>query len=1383
MKRNLIISLLLLLPLSIPAQGFQLKDTIRIIGRFQSQYISRRQEALYVMQSFVLTRYNLNNKHKPQLVDIVRGGGDVLYGSHYITQSHDSLYIKEIETEKTEWLRFDRLFARNMACTPGAETVVLAGLDIGEGIYYFQANRELKRLKTADSLSGIIRKIELSPNGNFLSVQLLTKEMETDFARIYDLSTGKLAGEIEMALNYRLRFSPDSRQIVTIDNWGDMHVFDLFPQVMENGVFMSESVSGRPDMHSIDAFDFIDSSGFIASCSENGLFSVWDTRNGDKYCGQPMDFSPGIRDITYAGQYAAVSFKDSAIAIYFLPEKPVRPVQKEEIGPVLQKNHFGWIKDIFVDTARNYIYTRCSKGELKIWDKSSLLQVSSIPGIDEDAEKISFDSPFLIAAHHIIDTRLLREITPYSFSKNLIFSIRDYDPADNRFFVVIRDSLKKMDPLTGRVSSIPVKHRGKISNLCLNPAGNQLAIADRSNQSISVYSTVDGSLLHTINWNSVLYQLFYHPYQNWLLGYDREQFNIWNPLTGDILLSIKETGDYNLTENIYSCCFSYDYRYLVIGYGSGKIVFWNLDSRKKEKEFRMKKLVSAMAFIDPHTALVACYEELYLYDFSRSRVIYTLHNRIKLEPINKILLNEKQDRLYTLTGSRVSSWKLNTLLQFFVPDLSPSLPRYLADISYTRDSAGIVGTDLFTYPSLYWFGKDSVITGTKHETEAGRNLDGILSVASPLGGIVTAIRQPSTDKAGFMIFDLRGMLIADLLKTFDRATPYLLRVCLEPNGSRLFFTGENKSGTTIYSLHLRDFQVKEVLRLKDVSPRYLKFINDSVLLAAGSNITLINVYNGRLYSRIDIASVNTGWYDPGSDILYTASDSRIRLYKTKPFLHEIKTIAAPGIEYLVYSALRKELITGTTWGEMNIYDGGDLRKKLSILPLDTMGFAVFLPGGYYYASKSIAPGLLAFRRGNRTYPFEQFDQELNRPDLVVSQFLHADTTEIKALTLAFNKRRKQQPEYGYTDIDQSIEKLEITDRYSLPSVVQDSLLRIRMQTESHSFKNKKLIVTDNGVPVYSGPPGKDNLLQEEVVVELELTEGVNNLQLFTIDSNNHRSTIEKIKLLYQPAVKPASRVFFVGIGIDHFASPGYDLQYSVKDIRDLAGAFSEHGAVILDTLFDKRVTRENIRTLKTRLLNLSVHDKIVIAYSGHGLLSSDFDYYLSTYAVNFKNPEKDGLPYHDLEYLMEGIGPRKKLLLIDACHSGEVDKEELEKMKQVQEKLDKNARGVIVTVDPSSIRVGMKSSFELMQELFVNVGKTTGTAIISAAAGTQFALENNNLQNGVFTYSVIDAFRKHASLSIGELKKIVTENVIRLTNGMQKPTFRNEIQDYDWQLW
>jgi len=85
--------------------------------------------------------------------------------------------------------------------------------------------------------------------------------------------------------------------------------------------------------------------------------------------------------------------------------------------------------------------------------------------------------------------------------------------------------------------------------------------------------------------------------------------------------------------------------------------------------------------------------------------------------------------------------------------------------------------------------------------------------------------------------------------------------------------------------------------------------------------------------------------------------------------------------------------------------------------------------------------------------------------------------------------------------------------------------------------------------------------------------------------------------------------------------------------------------------------------------------------------------------------------------------------------------------------------------------------------LFVNVGKGTGATIISAAGGMQYAQERGDLKNGVFTYSILEAFNNNKTLKVSELKKLVGDKVTELTNGLQKPTSRNETINVDWQVW
>ncbi|MCX6210305.1 MAG: caspase family protein, partial [Bacteroidetes bacterium] len=194
-------------------------------------------------------------------------------------------------------------------------------------------------------------------------------------------------------------------------------------------------------------------------------------------------------------------------------------------------------------------------------------------------------------------------------------------------------------------------------------------------------------------------------------------------------------------------------------------------------------------------------------------------------------------------------------------------------------------------------------------------------------------------------------------------------------------------------------------------------------------------------------------------------------------------------------------------------------------------------------------------------------------------------------------------------------------------------------------------------------------------------------------------------------------------------------------------------------------------------------------YSGHGMLSKNYDYYLSTFNVNFDKPEENGLAYDELENLLDSIPARQKLMLIDACHSGEVDKEELQKLQAIATSMDStsnksiNTKGIKLFVDSSHKTIGIKNSFELMQNLFVNVGKGTGATIISAAAGTQFAQERGDLKNGVFTYSILELFEKNKTITVSELKKYVNQRVAEITKGAQQPTSRTETLQNDWRVW
>jgi hypothetical protein len=428
--------------------------------------------------------------------------------------------------------------------------------------------------------------------------------------------------------------------------------------------------------------------------------------------------------------------------------------------------------------------------------------------------------------------------------------------------------------------------------------------------------------------------------------------------------------------------------------------------------------------------------------------------------------------------------------------------------------------------------------------------------------------------------------------------------------------------------------------------------------------------------------------------------------------------------------------------------------------------------------------------------FDQLDIKYNRPDKVLEAIGCPDTALIHAYHRAYEKRIKKLGidtaafKSGY-----SVPKSDFLNRDQIEQKREQKQdqLGLHISGSDSTYNLDRFNVWVNQVPVYGirGISLKNrNKGTLDTTVMISLSQGDNRIETSVTDINGTESYHIPLYVKYVPDKPVDTLIHFVGIGINKFNDKSHNLSWSVKDIRDLALKFKgKYGSkCIIDTLFDENVTNSNVTNLKKVLLKTGVNDKVVLAYSGHGLLSKDYDYFLSTYNVDFKDPAKDGLPYDALENLLDSIPARKKLMLIDACHSGELDKDEMNRYTQTAIDRKKNGvtdlghKGGDVEVTEKS-GMSMASSFELMKQLFVNVGKSTGATIISAAGGVQYALEKNDLKNGVFTYSILENMQQNPHINLSALKQYVNKRVTELTAGMQVPTTRNETDVVDWQVW
>ena len=160
--------------------------------------------------------------------------------------------------------------------------------------------------------------------------------------------------------------------------------------------------------------------------------------------------------------------------------------------------------------------------------------------------------------------------------------------------------------------------------------------------------------------------------------------------------------------------------------------------------------------------------------------------------------------------------------------------------------------------------------------------------------------------------------------------------------------------------------------------------------------------------------------------------------------------------------------------------------------------------------------------------------------------------------------------------------------------------------------------------------------------------------------------------------------------------------------------------------------------------------------------------------------------------MLDDIPARRKVVFIDACHSGEIDEDESLKLVPMKDYIGttETPKGVSGLKSRRSGKATSQSSFEVMQELFADISYSNGAVIISAAGGKEYAYEGRDWNNGVFTHTLIDAIdRGSADLNrdqqttISELRFHVYREVLRLTGGRQKPTSRQENLVHDFIVW
>jgi WD40 repeat protein len=515
------------------------------------------------------------------------------------------------------------------------------------------------------------------------------------------------------------------------------------------------------------------------------------------------------------------------------------------------------------------------------------------------------------------------------------------------------------------------------------------------------------------------------------------------------------------------------------------------------------------------------------------------------------------------------------------------------------------------------------------------------------------------------------------------------------------------------------------------------------------------------------------------------------------------------VSSLAFSVDGRLLLSGGSDGTLRVWDLQKGKELAALIALGREDFVAVTPDQYYRASKSRIKGV-AFRVNSQLFPFDQFDLRFNRPDIVLQRLGLASPDNVQGYRLAYEKRLKKM---GLTEQmlgnDFHLPEVAILTN-DVPVSLNQTALVFRVKASDSKYTLDRLNVFVNDIPIHGTqglalPDKQVHTYEQEV--QVPLVPGRNKIQVSVLNQQGTESLRQTVYTTSTAEAAPPD-VYVVAIGVSEYKNRAYNLRYAAKDAKDLLSTYkaleqrvNTRSKVHVLSLTDQRATQPEILKAKAWLKQAKVNDLVVVFAAGHGMTDEQSNYYFGTYDIDPKHPATNGLPYEEFENLLDGIPALQKVLLLDTCFSGEIDKDqavivakaETRGMGTVKMRAFKPGRGVSVVADPDGTAASPQLSTDMLkfqQDWFADLRRGTGAAVISSSSGNEYSLEGEQWKNGVFTYALLQGLKNRAAdankddiITVSELQAYVIEEVRKLTAGGQNPTVRRENLEYDFAVY
>lgn len=551
-----------------------------------------------------------------------------------------------------------------------------------------------------------------------------------------------------------------------------------------------------------------------------------------------------------------------------------------------------------------------------------------------------------------------------------------------------------------------------------------------------------------------------------------------------------------------------------------------------------------------------------------------------------------------------------------------------------------------------------------------------------------------------------------------------------------------------------------------------------------------------------------------------------------------------GITNLEFERSGNYLVSTSKDGAIKRWDINKGQEYLTSYALPRSSEFISITNDNYFIASLLAGRKVRYLLNHRVFSYEQFNIIYNRPDLVLSKIDSSAKKTIRKLFYEYLAKLKRM----------NLEPKQLQAWINSESVLPEVSIPVLSFINHPGFEEKKdrnftlhISITDsktqlasfhlyvNGVPIF-GRNGLNltdkNTLKYEEKLQIKLSQGLNIIDAVALNQNGIGSLRQKIEVQYN-ATEYKPKLYLLTIGISNYERSEMNLDLAAKDAIDLVNfyrrpqqkAFSK---IISRELIDEDAIYENILDAKSFLRKAGVDDQIIVLFSGHGLVhetDSTREFYYATHDIDPENPELRGIPYSQIEDLLDSIPCRKKLLLLDACYSGELflDRQDL---RDIVVKVTKHSRvkipNPILEIFKKEEKIaphiwkgkkrGRVVEFtRIMKAKFNNLRMGTGTNVISSSTGQQASIGrikkvrmleglNNSLFTGVYLLGLgsrkvkIPYIRgklnmssadlnKDGKIMLSEMKYFLEAQVYSLSQENQIPTTRAFNPINDFRLW